>query len=95
MTLPVYTITCKSWKQPYSVRVSLSYMREKEPAENTCPQVAFLESQMLYVAEPEMGPRSIVSKSQLLYDREWNEITFDGTTQSGTTSASGPGQPSA
>lgn len=49
-------------------------MREKEPAENTCPPVAFLESQMLYVAEPEMGPRSTVSKSQLLYDREWNEI---------------------
>lgn len=95
VTLLVYTITCKSWKQPYSVRVSLSYMREKEPAENTCPQVAFLESQMLYVAEPEMGPRSTVSKSQLLYDREWNEITFDGTTQSGTTSASGPGRPSA
>lgn len=57
-------------------------MREKEPAENACPQVAFLESQMLYVAEPEMGPRSTVSKSRLLYDGEWNEITFDGTTQS-------------
>lgn len=39
VTLLVYTITCKSWKQPYSVRVSLSYMREKEPAKNTCPQV--------------------------------------------------------
>lgn len=79
----VYIITCKFWKQPYVMRISLSCVREKEPEENTSAQVAFLESQRQRVAEPKMGPRSTVRKSQLLHDGEWNEIMFDGTTQGG------------
>lgn len=76
----VYIITWKSWKWPYPVRASLSYRRDEEPAENGSPRVAFLESERLHVAEPDMGP-SIVGEPRLLHDGEWNEMMLDDTAQ--------------
>lgn len=76
----VYIITCKCWKWPYPGRASLSQRRDEEPAENTGPWVASLESEWLHVTEPDMGP-SPAGEPRLLHEGEWNETMLDGTAQ--------------